>query len=104
MMLEIVKMLLEINMLDSSKDEIINHYIDQALRMALSYCNVTELSTDYDATIADIAVYLYKIRDGIGYKQKTEGERSAIFESGGIPEYIKLSLPLPKIKVGAQDV
>jgi len=96
-MLEIVKMLLETP--DSSRDELLNHYINQALMVALSYCNVTELSTEYDGTLADLAIYLYKNRDSVGYKQKTEGERGITFENGAIPEYIKLSLPLPKIKV-----
>ena len=97
-MLEIVKMLLEIS--DDSKDELLNHFINQALMVALSYCNTSALSTEYDGTIADLAVYLYKNKDSVGYSQKTEGERGITFESGAIPEYIKLALPIPKIKVG----
>lgn len=101
-MLEIVKMLLGIDVADTSKDGILNHFINQALKLALSYCNVIELSAEYDGTIAELAVYLYKNKDSVGYKQKTEGERSITFEGGGIPEYIKSALPLPKIKVGCE--
>ena len=101
-MLEIVKMLLEIS--DDSKDELLNHFISQALMVAISYCNVSELSTGYDGTIADLAVYLYKNKDSVGYSQKTEGERGITFESGAIPEYIKLALPIPIMKVGAYNV
>ena len=101
-MLEIVKMLLGIDEADTSKDMILNHFINQAIRLALSYCNVSELSAEYDGEIADLAVFLYKNKDSVGYKQKTEGERSVTYESGGIPENIKSALPLPKIKVGCE--
>lgn len=101
-MLETVKMLLGIDVADTSKDMILNHFINQALRLALSYCNVSELSAEYDGAIADLAVFLYKNKDSVGYKQKTEGERSVTYESGGIPENIKSALPLPKIKVGCE--
>lgn len=103
-MLEIVKLLLNIEASDNSKDGLLNHFIGQAIRIALSYCNVSELSSLYDGTIADLAVFLYKNKDSIGYKQKTEGDRSIAFEGGGIPEHIKSALPLPKIKVGYSDV
>ena len=101
-MLETVKMLLGIDIADTSKDGILNHFISQALKLAFSYCKVMELSTEYDGTIAELAVYLYKNKDSVGYKQKKQGERSIIFEDGGIPEYIKLALPLPRIKVGCE--
>ncbi|MCO5385360.1 MAG: phage head-tail connector protein [Desulfosporosinus sp.] len=99
-MLEIVKMLLGIEVSDTSKDGILNHFINQALKTALAYCNVTELPPEYDDTIADLAVYFYKNRDSLGYKQQVQGERSITFEGNGIPEFIKSALPLPKIKVG----
>jgi len=99
-MLEIAKMLLGIEVSDLSKDGILNHFINQALKIALAYCNVTELLPEHDDTIADLAVYFYKNRDSLGYKQQIQGDRSVTFEGGGIPEYIKSALPLPKIKVG----
>jgi len=99
-MLEVVKMLLGIDTADTSKDGILNHFITQALKVALGYCNVTELPAEYDDTIADLAAYFYNNRDSVGYKQKVQGERSVTFEDGGIPEYIKSALPVPKIKVG----
>ena len=99
-MLEIVKMLLEIETFDTLKDDLLNHFIKQALKTALVYCNVTELPPEHDDTIADLAVYFYKNRDSLGYKQQVQGERSVTFAGGGIPEFIKLALPLPKIKVG----
>jgi len=70
------------------------------LKVALGYCNVTELPAEYDGTIADLAAYFYNNKDSVGYKQKVQGERSITFEDGGITEYIKSVLPVPKIKVG----
>jgi len=60
---------------------------------------VTELVPEHDDTIAALAVYFYKNRDSLGYKQQVQGERSVTFE-GGIPQHIKSALPLPRIKVG----
>ena len=57
-MLEIVKMILEIAASDTSKDGILNHFINQALKSALAYCNVTELVPEHDDTIADIGSLL----------------------------------------------
>ncbi|MFL0194823.1 phage head-tail connector protein [Clostridium sp. WILCCON 0269] len=102
-MLELMKLLLGIDSTDTSKDNILNHYLNVALKSILGYCNVTELSSDYNDTIVDYSIYLYKNRDSLGYKQKTEGERSITFESG-IPENIRKALPLPKVKVGGYDV
>lgn len=99
-MLEIVKMLLGIEASDASKDGILNHFINQALKTVLAYCNVATLPLEHDDTIAELAVYFYKNRDSLGYKQQVQGERSVTFEGGGIPEYIKSALPLPRIKVG----
>ena len=99
-MLDLVKMLLEIDIFDNSKDGILNHYINQASRFAFAYCNVIELPAEYDGTIADLAVYFYLNRDSLGFKQKVQGDRSVTFDNRGIPEHIKSSLPLPKIKVG----
>lgn len=101
-MLELVKMLLGIDSADTSKDKILNHYITQANKMALFYCNVVAL-VGYDDTIAELAVYLYKNRDSKGYTQKAEGEKSVAYELG-IPESIKAALPVPKITVGVTDV
>jgi len=99
-MLELVKLLLGIETFDIAKDDLINHFINQSSKTALAYCNVTELLPEYDDTIADLAVYFYKNRDSLGYKQQVQGERSVTYEGGGIPEFIKLALPLPRIKVG----
>lgn len=97
--LALMKELLEIDIGDTSKDSILNHFLTKARNIILAYCNIVELSTDYDDIIVDFAVYLYKNRNSIGVIKKTEGEKSVTYEVG-IPENIRLALPLPKIKVG----
>jgi hypothetical protein len=101
-MLEIMKLLLGLDKSDLSQDNILNHFIDQALMVAYAYSNVAALPTQYYGTIVDLAVYLYLNRDSVGYSRKVQGERSVTFEDGWIPEYIKSALPLPKIKVGCE--
>lgn len=101
--LEIVKMLLGIDASDISKDNILNHFIKKARDIALGYCNIAELPESYNDVLADFTVYLYKNRDIEGIASKTEGERSVKINQG-IPESIRLALPLPKIKVGCSDV
>jgi len=94
-----MKELLGIDLTDNSKDSILNHFLNKAREIILGYCNVTELSDAYEGTIVDFAVYLYKNRDSAGIIKRTEGEKSVTYEEG-IPEFIRLSLPLPRIKVG----
>lgn len=61
--------------------------------------SLTELEVEYINVIVDSAVYLYTNRNNVCVVSKVEGERSATFKIG-IPETIKLALPLPRIKVG----
>lgn len=96
-------MLLGIDISYTLKDNILNHYLNKAVSIVLGYCNVVSIDTKYNDIVADFAVYLYKNKDSVGYKQNTEGERSIQYEIG-IPANIKQALPLPKIKVGGCDV
>lgn len=98
-MLELIKLLIGIDSSDISKDSILNHYLNKARNIILGYCNVELLDSKYYETIADYAVYLYKTKDLEGIESKTEGEKSVNIQIG-IPENIKIALPLPKIKVG----
>lgn len=102
-MLELLKLLLGIDSTNTSKDSILNHYLNKARNIILGYCNVDSLDTKYDETVTDFAVCLYKNKDLEGIESKTEGEKSVKVQMG-IPENIKKALPLPKIKVGGYDV
>lgn len=97
--LVLIKELLGMDAEDTSKDGILNHFVGKARNIVLAYCNTSELPQQYDSTIIDFAVYLYKNRNETGVIKKVEGERSITFEIG-IPENIRLALPTPKIKVG----
>ncbi|KJD42330.1 phage head-tail connector protein [Paenibacillus terrae] len=95
----LLKRLLAIEPTDISKDDILIHYLNKARGNILGYCNVANLPVEYDDVMVDYAMYLYKNRDSTGLINKQEGERSVTYELG-IPESIRLALPLPKIKVG----
>jgi hypothetical protein len=97
--LVLMKRLLDMELTDISKDDILIYYLNKARGNILGYCNVDVLSMEYDDVIVDYAVYLYKNRDSVGLIDKQEGERSATYERG-IPVSIRLALPLPKIRVG----
>lgn len=94
-----MKRLLEIEEADATKDEFLLHYYNRAKIAIFQYCNVNELPNQYEETIVDYAIFLYKNRNSEGMNQIRQGERSATYELG-IPLSIRSALPLPKIKVG----
>lgn len=97
--LNLIKELLGIDFLDASKDNTINHFLSKARSIIKGYCNIEELPIEYSGAVIDFAVYLYKNRDSTGIRKRSEGERTIEYEEG-LPEFIKLALPLPRIKVG----
>lgn len=97
--LVLLKLLLNIEATDQSKDDIFYHFLKKARSTILGYCNIDQLPSIYEEVVVDFAVYLYKNRDSDGLSQRREGDRSVTYESG-IPENIRLALPVPKIKVG----
>lgn len=99
-MLEVLKILLGIGTDDTGKDAILQYYLQQARLMAEGYCNITEIPERYDSTVINLALYLYRNQDALGYSQKTEGERSVGFNSSDIPDFIKTALPQPRIVIG----
>lgn len=102
-MLDLMKLLLGIDSTDTTKDSILNHYLNKARNIILGYCNMDSLDIKYDETVTDYAICLYKNKDLEGLESKSEGDRSVKLQVG-IPENIKKTLPLPKIKVGGYDV
>lgn len=95
----LMKLLLNKDVEETSEDDILTHFLNKSLGNILGYCNISLLTVEYDPVVVDYAVYLYKNKDSVGLTDKHEGERSAKYESG-IPASIRLSLPLPRIKVG----
>lgn len=100
-MLELMKELL--NITDTSKDNILNHYLDRAENAIQSYLNYTDenmadLKFRHQGEIIDLAIFWYKNKDKTGTIQMSQGSRSMTLERG-IPRHIKDSLPLPRLKV-----
>lgn len=97
-MLDLMKELLGYSIGDTSKDNILNHFLTKSQNAIKNYCNIDEIPVEYDGTVIDLAIICYKNRSSEGIKQQSQGSRSATFRDG-IPESIKNALPLPKVKV-----
>ena len=99
-LLVLMKELLGIAPDDMSKDTPLKFYLGKAELMIKEYCRVAVIPKEYEAIVVEYGIYLFKNKSNLGLVRKSEGEQSATFELG-MPEYIKCSLPLPIIKVGA---
>ncbi len=98
-MLERMKKLLELEDVDIPVDEICEQYLELATNMSCHYCNVESLQS-CDNTIVELAIYLYMHRETLDLKSLQEGERTAsVNVVDGIPDYIKMALPLPRVRV-----
>jgi len=97
-MLEFMKLILGLQVADTSMDVLLNHFLLKARTILTGYCNIDTLPEFFDSVVGQYAVYLYKNRDSEGLLKKTEGEKSVIYE-GELPFSIRLQLPLPRIKV-----
>ncbi|MGF7057190.1 phage head-tail connector protein [Brassicibacter mesophilus] len=100
-MIELMKELLEIT--DTSKDIVLNHYLNKAENAIKNHLNYSELNwaTDmvkFQEQIASLAVFFYRNRKDEGILQQSQGSRSKTLKDG-IPESIKATLPLPFIRV-----
>lgn len=97
-MLELMKELL--NITNTSKDNILNHYLGRAKNAIQNYLNYDdkEIESKFQDEIVDLAIFWYKNKDKTGRIQMSQGSRSMTLERG-IPRHIKESLPSPCIKV-----
>ena len=99
-MLERMKKLIELEDVDILADEICEQYLDIATKLACRYCNQESMPEDYNNTIVELAIYLYTHKESLDLKSMQEGERTASSNVvDGIPDYIKLALPLPRVRV-----
>ncbi|EHQ90172.1 phage head-tail connector protein [Desulfosporosinus youngiae] len=97
-MLELMKELLSIDLLDTSKDSILNHYLNKSQIAIKAYSYIEEIPESLDGIVVDLAIFFYQNKDAQGIIQQTQGSRSKTIIDG-IPESIKSCLPLPRIKV-----
>lgn len=93
--LSLMKTLL--NITDTSQDTVLNFYISKAQNSIKHYCNITDL-TGLDNQVTDLAMYFYKNKNMQGITQATQGSRSQT-NIDGIPQSIKVTLPIPKIRM-----
>ena len=99
-MLERMKKLLELEDINIPADELCEQYLDVATKMACHYCNQENLLETYNNTIVELAIYLYTHKESLDLRSMQEGERAAsINVVDGIPDYIKMALPLPRVRV-----
>ena len=103
-MLELMKLLLNIELYDISKDDLLNHFINRAIKAALTYCNVTELPPEHDDTIADLAVYFYKNRDSLGYNHRYKEKEVSRLKAGVFLNLLNQLYRFPGSRSGVEDV
>lgn len=97
-MLDLMKELLGIDLMDISKDNILNHYLNKSQIAIKSYCNIDLIPASLDAIVIDLAISYYRNKDSQGIVQQSQGSRSQTLIDG-IPNSIKDCLPTTKIKV-----
>lgn len=110
-MLELIKELLGISLVDISKDTILNFYLTKSKQSIITYKNKSYTDEAFEIDIVgecgefsnqtvELAMYYYKNKDTVGLSSITQGGRSQSKGSTTIPQDIIMSLGLPFIKVG----
>lgn len=97
-MLDLIKELINIDTDDTSKDNILNHYLSKSQIAIKQYCNIEEIPESLNDIVVDLAIFFYRNRDKEGVKQVSQGSRSQTLVDD-IPGSIKSCLPLPKLRL-----
>jgi hypothetical protein len=101
-LLNLLKIILEMDITDSSKDNLLNFYISKSKNAIKNYCVLTEdeyLAANLNNPTAELAMFFYKNKKNSGLKNKSEGSRSFSYTESAIPTDIKETLPVPKVKL-----
>ena len=99
-LLSLLKIILEMDIDDTSKDDLLNFYITKAQNVIMKYCVLTEdeyLAVNLTNQTAELAMFYYKNKKNSGLKSKAEGTRNFTYSESAIPTDIKETLPLPMI-------
>ena len=96
----LLKTILGIDNLDTSKDILLDFYITKAKNGIMEYCVLTD--PEYQAAnltnqTAELALFFYQSKKSLGLKDMTEGTRSKTYIEEAIPSSILVTLPLPNI-------
>lgn len=97
-MLELMIELLNISAEDTSKDNILNHFLSKSQIAIKQYCNIEVIPESLNDIIIDLAIFFYRNRDKEGVRQVSQGSRSQTLVDD-IPGSIKTCLPLPKLRL-----
>lgn len=98
MLLQNLKIYLEIDLADTSKDELLNLLIGIAQDMIKQYCAIDVLDDTFNNAIILLAAYLYNMRGKEGFNSVSQGARSVSLKHE-IPDDIKAILPPPRVRV-----
>ncbi|WP_027725432.1 phage head-tail connector protein [Tuberibacillus calidus] len=74
--LENVKILLGIDVNDTSQDNVLNLYLSRATNFVLNYCNLEEIPVGLDSVVEDIAILKYRLKGVEGIKSEGKGSLS----------------------------
>jgi hypothetical protein len=101
-MLDNVKILLDIDGNDTSKDALLNLYITRATDAIVSYCNFldsTEIPSVLNSLIEDIAVFKYRNKGNENLKMEMLGSRNSTYFDDLPKEFKARMMPFRKVKV-----
>ncbi|PNT94152.1 head-tail connector protein [Clostridium thermosuccinogenes] len=85
-MLDEMKLILDIK--DTSKDDLLNLYLQKAQTKFKNYCNRDDIPVEADSSITDYAIVLYNKRKSEGLQSESYSGVNQSFETG-IPADIK---------------
>jgi hypothetical protein len=74
--LENVKILLEMDEYDISKDSLLNLYISRAQDFIFDYCKITEIPSSLNSSIEDMAVFQYRQKGAENLQSEGKGSLS----------------------------
>jgi len=98
--LTLLKIILEMDSTDTTKDNLLNFYIGKSKNSIMSYCVITEdeyVTANLTNQTTELASFYYKNNKSIGLKSKTEGNKSFTYSETAIPIDILSTLPLPQV-------
>ena len=104
MVLDDIKVDLNISETDHSKDDWFNLQIRKGSTLITNYLNDTpialpdDVSTIYPDALVEYVTLRYRKRGNEGIKQFSQGSRSGTYESG-LPDSVKDLLPCPSIQM-----
>jgi len=103
-MLDLMKELLSMALVDTSKDTILNFYLLKSKQAIIKYKGIAYTDEAFELEFSnqsvELAIYYYKNRDNVGLSSISQGGRSLSKESKLIPTAIMSTLGLPYVRGG----